>query len=127
MAIPFVQAKFRGPEQQVRYHKLEERNVWSEQFVRIDARGSYKDYWIRLENYKCEVLCKPYSKLHLEIVREFYVNALPMEGSPFAFKTWVRGKEIDFSRSAINEFHGNPCAFGDDKLDEYHIQLVKGN
>ncbi|KAL5079433.1 hypothetical protein RYX36_007854 [Vicia faba] len=38
-----------------------------------------------------------------------------------------RGKDIDFSSSAINKFLGNPCTLGDDELDEYHIQLAKGN
>ncbi|KAL5064563.1 hypothetical protein RYX36_026300 [Vicia faba] len=52
---------------------------------------------------------------------------LPMEGSPISFKTWVRGKEIDLYISVINEFLGNPCTLGDDELDEYHIQLAKGN
>ncbi|KAL5100365.1 hypothetical protein RYX36_004692 [Vicia faba] len=50
-----------------------------------------------------------------------------MDESPFAFKTWVRGKEVDFSRRAINEFLGNPYTLGDDELDDYHIQLAKGN
>ncbi|KAL5053117.1 hypothetical protein RYX36_033799 [Vicia faba] len=50
-----------------------------------------------------------------------------MKGSPFAFKTWVRVKQINFSRSAINEFLGNPCTLDDDELDEYHIQLARGN
>ncbi|KAL5100043.1 hypothetical protein RYX36_004370 [Vicia faba] len=65
--------------------------------------------------------------MHLEIVHEFYANALPMEGSPFAFKKRVRGKKIDFSRSAINKFLRNPCTLGDGELDEYHIQLAKRN
>ncbi|KAL5071196.1 hypothetical protein RYX36_022083, partial [Vicia faba] len=50
-----------------------------------------------------------------------------MKGSPFAFKKWVRRKEIDLSMSAVNEFLRNPCTLGDDELDEYHIHLAKEN
>ncbi|KAL5099119.1 hypothetical protein RYX36_003446 [Vicia faba] len=65
--------------------------------------------------------------MHLEIIHEFYANALPMEGSPFTFKTWVREKEIDFSMSAINKFLEKPWTLGNDEIDGYRLQLEKGN
>src|SRR3954466_11958026 len=77
-------------------------------------------------------LCEPAPKFHLEIVREFYANAVPneeflVEGVPFEFKTWVRGKEIDFSRQAIREFLGTQLPFEDGELCGYHVQLARGN
>ncbi|KAL5073142.1 hypothetical protein RYX36_012126, partial [Vicia faba] len=85
------------------------RNVWSERFVRIDDGGSYKDYWTLLENYKWEVLFETFPKLHLEIVHEFYLNALPLEGSPFDFKTWATESHFVYSYGSRRFFslHAN--------------------
>ncbi|KAL5061618.1 hypothetical protein RYX36_023355 [Vicia faba] len=80
-----------------------------------------------MEN-KWEKLCDPEPKLHVEIVREFYANALPiMEGETFEFKTWVRGKEISFSINSISEYLGNPLPVADDELCKYHKRLARGN
>lgn len=74
-----------------------------------------------------EKSCEPEPKLHLEIVREFYVNVLlGMEGEPFAFKTWVTGREISFLRHAISQYLGNPLTIGNDELCDYHAKLATG-
>src|SRR4051812_29036346 len=131
-AIPFNQNRFKSHVQEARYKKLEVRTWWPERIVRINPEGSYGWYYNTLEEYGWLKLCEPAPKFHLEIVREFYANVVPneefpVEGVAYEFKTWVRGKEINFSRQAIREFLGTPLPFEDGELCDYHVQLARGN
>ncbi|KAL5070242.1 hypothetical protein RYX36_021129 [Vicia faba] len=87
--------------------------------------GDFPSCWKNFHDRKWDKLCDPESKLNLEIVREFNVNAMPSNDGHFEFKTWVRGKEISFSRSKINQYLALPSTFADDELYEYHDILAR--
>ena len=76
----FDAVRFLGPAQEARYRELEERNVWTERIIRLRERGHYHTPYVVLENYGLGVLCEPQTKVNVELVREFYANALPAEG-----------------------------------------------
>ncbi|KAL5063776.1 hypothetical protein RYX36_025513 [Vicia faba] len=87
--VPYNQERFLGPEQEKSYRMLEKRKVWAERFVRILHDGCYRSCWKLFLDRNWEKLCELEAKLHLEIIYEFYANALPLEGGRFEFKTWV--------------------------------------
>lgn len=65
----------------------------------------------------------PPTNLNYKIVWEFYANALIIEGVNYSFTTMVRGRQVYFSRDAINEYLGNPLTFPDDELCQYERGL----
>lgn len=59
----------------------------------------------------------------MDIVREFYANALPTrEGVGYSYKTMVQGKVVHFSRNAINKFLGDPLTLGNGEKYEYETK-----
>lgn len=64
-------------------------------------------------------LVEPLNKVNYDVVRKFYANAVPREGEPFQFETYVRGKQIQFNRDAINEILEWPSNFGMIELYEF--------
>ena len=58
-------------------------------------------------------------------MREFYANALPVEGKQFIFWTTVRGKALHFDRKSINNFFGNPLHMCLHEVDEFNKELGK--
>ena len=75
--------RFLGPAQEARYKELEERNIWSERIIRLREHGHYATPEVILDNYGLGVLCEPQTKANVELVREFYANAIPTEGRDF--------------------------------------------
>lgn len=61
----------------------------------------------------------PLDKVNHDVVIEFYANAVPKEGEPFRFTTFVRGKELRFDRETINEVLGNPSNLAPGELDKF--------
>ncbi|MCI84431.1 hypothetical protein A2U01_0105709, partial [Trifolium medium] len=53
-------------------------------------------------------LLNPPSAINIDLVREFYANAMPIKDQQYSFTTMVRGIALDFGRDAINEYLGNP-------------------
>lgn len=90
--VPLKRESFLGPDEKARYHSLDQRKVWLERFVRILDDRSYRKCARLFADRHWEKLREPEPKLHLEIIREFYVNVLlTADGKHFAFKTWVWG------------------------------------
>jgi len=72
-------------------------------------------------------LVAPHPHINTEIVREFYANAMPLEGEEFNFKTMIRGRVINFDRQGINDYLGKPYKLKHpDDLCPFHIQQNKG-
>ena len=123
----FDSVRFLGAAQEARYKELEERNIWTERTISLREQGHYHTPHVILDNYGLEVLCNPQTKVNVELVREFYANALPAEGSEFRFASVVRGKLVSFSRTAINSFLGINWTAPEDQPDVYHEHLARGN
>ncbi|KAL5074805.1 hypothetical protein RYX36_013789 [Vicia faba] len=70
-----------------------------EAFVRIVQDGKYKSCWKIVHDRNWDKLYESKPQLNLEIVREFYVNALPLDGGRFEFKNWVQADD------ELCEFH----------------------
>src|SRR3954464_4442897 len=125
----FDRTGFLGPEQEARYHELESRVVWSERTVVPIDHGHFQRAWTVLSETCWDKLFTPPQFYQVEIVREFYANALPPSSwsgtEAYPFKTWVRGKAIDFSKEAIFDFLDNPLALVEEC--EYHPRLNRGN
>lgn len=69
----------------------------------------------------------PPTKLNYEVIREFYANALPMQGQEYPFTTMVQGRIIFFDRNAINDYLGNPLTLEEGEIDAYSKCVVHGN
>ncbi|KAL5096560.1 hypothetical protein RYX36_000887, partial [Vicia faba] len=80
---------FVGSEQEERYRKLEQRKVWTERIMQIRHDGDFRSCWKIFHDRKWDKLCEPETKLNLEIVHEFFVNALTSDGGWFEFNTMV--------------------------------------
>src|ERR1051325_9945296 len=126
-SVPFDGDRFLGPSQEARYKELEERNIWTERIIRLREQGHYHTPDVILDNYGLGVLCEPQTKVNVELVREFYANAIPTEGREFPFTSVVRGKLVSFSRTAINNYLGINWTAPEDQLDIYHEHLARGN
>lgn len=50
------------------------------------------------------------TQINHDIVREFYANAMPMEGTRYTFKSYVRGV-VYFTWDAISSYIGDPLHF----------------
>src|ERR1051325_10852792 len=123
----FDAVRFMGHAQEARYKELEERNIWTKRIIRLREQGHYHGPDAILDNYGLGVLCEPQTKVNVELVREFYANAIPTEGRDFQFTSLVRGKVASFSRSAINSYLGINWTAPEDDLDVYHEHLARGN
>src|ERR1051325_5784449 len=123
----FDAVRFMGHAQEARYKELEERNIWTKRSIRLREHGHYSEVDAILSNYGLGVLFEPQTKVNVELVREFYANYFPAEGSEFRFASVVRGKLVSFSRTAINSYWGLNWTAPEDQLDVYHEHLARGN
>ena len=74
---------------------------------------------------KWDVLIDAVDKISYDLVREFYANALLVEGEQFVFRTTVRGKALYFDRNNINIFLGNSLYMSLHEFDEFNKELGK--
>lgn len=74
---------------------------------------------------KWGILASPNDKFDPDIVREFYANAFPIEGSgePIEHKSWVRGRTVHYDRDTINTLLGAPYERREGFLDHFHTML----
>lgn len=72
-------------------------------------------------------MVNPPTRLKYEIIREFYANALPIEGLKYPFTTMVQGRIISFDRNAINEYLGSPLNLEEGETDSYSRHVAQGN
>lgn len=64
-------------------------------------------------------MVNPLTKLNYDIIWEIYTNDIPIEDQLYSFTTMVRGREIYFSRDAINTYIGDPLTLEECELDDY--------
>jgi len=96
--------------------------LWYERAFPISPEGPYKEIYDLFAKQEWLKLLTPPGSVNVEIVREFYANAMPnLVTAPFTFKTYVRGREIFFDRDAIIEYLGNPYELANpSELCDYH-------
>lgn len=58
----------------------------------------------------------PHRFFNYDIIREFYVNALPSYDEPFTFTTMVKEITIRFDRDNINEYLKNPLTLREGEM-----------
>ncbi|KAL5100000.1 hypothetical protein RYX36_004327 [Vicia faba] len=100
----YDQTRFNGPKQQQRFDELMERRVLAERIFYLNHEGDYRSLCYLWRERKWTKLLKPYCNINTDILREFYANAFPSEGTPFSFSTKVAGRKIHFNRDEISEF-----------------------
>ncbi|KAL5099386.1 hypothetical protein RYX36_003713, partial [Vicia faba] len=89
----------------------------------IREHGDFRDITQIIKVREWGTLVDPPRHLDYDVIREFYVNALPSDEDPFTFIIMVRGRTIHLNRNAIIEYLGNPLTLRDDELCAYTIHL----
>src|SRR3954469_494732 len=105
---PFDSHRFLGLEQQARFEKLVGRKIWPEKVFDLPHRGNFYQFLENIAERHWEALISPDTQINADLVREFYANAIPIEGRVYTYTSYVRGRGISFSRDAINNFLGRP-------------------
>ena len=119
---PFDEHRFFSVAHQDRYQELCSRKIWHDKQFQISAEGKYRVLAAIIQKRKWEQLVAPHPQINTEIVREFYANAMPLEGEAFSFKTMTRGRVINFDRQGINEYLGKPYKLKTpDELCPFHL------
>jgi hypothetical protein len=128
--LAFERERFKSRYHQDRYIKLLQQSMWTERVFNLDPEGPLKDIAKLLLEQGLERLCNPITSLNVELVREFYTNAL-LENphtETFPYMTYVRGRTIPFDRDAINKYLGNPFQIAyPDELDDFHAKQNSGH
>ncbi|KAL5056477.1 hypothetical protein RYX36_037159 [Vicia faba] len=119
----YDKTRFNGPKQQQRFEKLMERRVLDERIFSINPEGGYKSLCDLWREYKWTKLLKPHCNVNTDILREFYANAFPSEGTPFSFSTKVAERTIHFNRDVISEFLGDPLILKEGQLCCYQAAI----
>jgi hypothetical protein len=95
---------------------------------RIVGTGAFARFKEIIEEQNWGVLACPIADINLDLVREFYANAMPQDDEdPVSFKTMVRGQEIRFDRDAINDYLGQPSNLPTDTYCAYTQSVAQGN
>lgn len=103
---------FMNNEAQARFEVLKSKPVIFERGFRIEARQCSTVYVQQIQKQGWSSFCHPRTEAILRWVHEFYANA----GFHNNGKTFVRGKEIDFSEEAINQCFDLPQL----KIDDFN-------
>ena len=117
----YDRTRFVGPAQEARYQELETRVIFPERRIVPSDEGPFGLIWNYVRDTNWEKLFEPYHFYQVDIVREFYANALPVGNEPFSFTSWVRGKKVEFSKEAIQDFLDNPLALVEEGQCEYQM------
>ena len=121
--IQFDTDKFIGAKQAARYVALEKRKILPEKRFLINAQGDYRTFAGLINSKKWDKLISPPESYDIDIVHEFYANALPNDDEPFTWTTRVSGRQVAFDRDAINRVLGEPLHLGVNERDVYHRDL----
>ncbi|KOM31456.1 hypothetical protein LR48_Vigan01g101100 [Vigna angularis] len=108
---------FRDPKRQERYEQIKHWYFITERKVVLlpeeydpFLNGLLRRNWMRLAD--------PLPKFDLEIVREFYANAYPLDGLGEK-RSKVRGRWVTYDRASISEFLGHPLPLAEGQLCDY--------
>lgn len=125
---PYDAHRFLSAFHQDRYQELCSRKIWHDKQFQISTEGSYRVLAQIIQERKWETLVTPHPHINTEIVREFYANAMPVEGEEFSYTTFIRGRVINFDRQSINDYLGKPYTLRrPDDLCPFHLQQNRGN
>ncbi|KAK2395558.1 hypothetical protein QL285_057284 [Trifolium repens] len=126
--------RFRSAAHYERFKELSPRKLWHDKEFKISPMGEYKGILDIFEKRKWGRLLAPYTQINSDIVKEFFVNAFPVDedGDPsekhFDYTTFVRGRQFSFDREAINTYLGNPFPIRHpDDLCTFHRKQAQGN
>jgi len=125
---PYDKERFKSRYHHNRYIELLQQSMWLERVFQIKPEGRCQDIAKLLNDQGWARLFQPDTNLNVDLVREFYANALPENPhtDPFTFETYVRGRTIWFDREAINKYLGNPFPLEDeDDMDDFHDKQVR--
>src|SRR3954468_3783174 len=87
---PFDSHRFLGPVQQGRFEKLVGRKIWPEKVFDFPQRGNFHQFLENIVERKWEALISPDTQINADIMREFYANAVPIEGRVYTYTSYVR-------------------------------------
>ncbi|MCI41321.1 hypothetical protein A2U01_0062554, partial [Trifolium medium] len=76
---PFDSDRFSGPAQFERYQVLQKRKIWPEKQFNITPNGKFRSFIAAIDDRKWDKLINPPHCINVELVREFYANAIPVD------------------------------------------------
>ncbi|XP_058724813.1 uncharacterized protein LOC131596225 [Vicia villosa] len=119
--------RFLGPSQKARFAQLASRTILPEKLVVPKDQSEYNMLWSYFEHRKWDRVFDPYKEVNMDIVREFYANAIKLTPYTIAYnyETFVRGHTIRFDRQAVSEFLGNPLELPEGEKCYYRKHLLK--
>ena len=113
----FDRTKYFNASKYQRYLDNQGREILAERRVELKS-GEYEEFQQELNRRKWQKLAQPESQYNEELIREFYANAYPVQMFTKRRQSWVRGKQISYSRNTINEYLGNPCTPEEDEIQQ---------
>lgn len=131
-------SRFKSEKAYARFLELEKKETWHDKIFQINPEGEFAEIQQIFTNRQWEKLLHPHPHINLDLLREFYANAVPncdlkeIEAR-FTYSSKVRGVTIRFDRDTINEYLGNPFDLppGEDPtipvLCEYGEKAATGN
>ena len=100
-SAPFDDKRFKTAFHEHEFERISARRILPELIFQINANES-PQIWRKIEQRGWQLLTSPEGKINGNLIKEFYANAVREDKTKApTFKSYVRGREVDFSPSAI--------------------------
>src|SRR4051812_3866601 len=124
-APQFDSARFLSAEHQEWFGRLCGRKILPEKIFDLKPNGEYRQFMENMHHRRWDILLQPITRINVDIVREFYANAMPTEDAKYVRKTVVRGRVISFNRAAISSYLGDPLALPENGCEYARIHRAR--
>ncbi|RYR01164.1 hypothetical protein Ahy_B06g080008 [Arachis hypogaea] len=103
-SVPFDEKKFKTAFHEWEFERIRARKIFPELIFQINANES-PQILEKIEQRGWQLLTSPEGKINGNLIKEFYANVVREDKTKApTFKSYVRGKEVDFSPNAITRF-----------------------
>ncbi|RYR08533.1 hypothetical protein Ahy_B05g076269 [Arachis hypogaea] len=100
-SVPFDEKKFKTAFHECEFERIRVRKILPELIFQINADES-PQILEKIEQRGWQLLTSPEGKINGNLIKEFYANVVREDKTKApTFKSYVRGKEVDFSPNAI--------------------------
>ncbi|RYR03813.1 hypothetical protein Ahy_B06g083169 [Arachis hypogaea] len=100
-SVPFDEKKFKTAFHEHEFERIRARKILPELIFQINADES-PQILEKIEQRGWQLLTSPEGKINGNLIKEFYANVVREDKTKApTFKSYVRGKEVDFSPNAI--------------------------
>lgn len=105
------------------YAELECRNIVWQKNVELENPVEYSNVVQEIKSWGWGTLANLIDYVNLEIVKEFYANAKPIDEAPLARISWVWGREVSYDRDVIRAYIKDNYVTNSINLDPFLIHL----